>query len=404
MIRLLAIIVFANSAIADWPAFSGALGDGKAEGSGYVLTWSPSENISWKLALRRGNGSPIVSKGRVFITDASADGSERTLRCVDRKSGEELWARSVEAPAKEPTHKTNFYGSTTPVANGETVIVWHSSGGLHAYDFAGKSLWSREFGDFKHMWGYATSPVIDGDRVILLAGPGKSIFVTALDLATGKSLWQTPEPVDGDGDRNTAGHFMGTWSTPRIVDIGDTRAAVCSLPTRVNAYDLSNGTILWSVDGLRGKRGDLAYSSPLIDGSIGMAIGGYQGPGIGFNLKGEQTWRRERNPQNIGSGVIIDGKAYLVHAGPGNIECRDVATGKSLWTTGHSKFWGSVVAAGDRLYATNQRGITVVFAANPEKFELLAENALGEPSNSTPALSDGDIFLRTAKHLYCIAP
>jgi outer membrane protein assembly factor BamB len=403
-IILLALAICA--AAADWPAFRGVHGDGKAEGTGYALKWSQSENIRWKVPLRKGNGSPIVSKGRLFLLDASVDGRERRLLCLDREDGKQLWTRAVTVAEKQPTHKTNYFGSSTPAANGSTVLAWHSSGGLHAYDFSGELLWSRALGDFRHMWGYATSPVIDGERVVLLAGPGKTIFATALDLKTGKTLWQTDEPVDGDGERNAAGHFMGSWTTPRIVDIGEGRAAICSLPTRVNAYDLNNGKILWTVEGLRGKRGDLAYSSPVIEGELGLAIGGYQGPGVGFNLRGERLWRNERNPQNIGSGVIIDGKCYLAHAGPATIECRDVATGTIRWEAqapSGEKFWGSVVAADGRLYVTGQSGLTLVFAANPERFELLSRNDLDEGSNSTPAFSDGQIFLRTFSHLYCIA-
>jgi outer membrane protein assembly factor BamB len=391
---------------ADWPAFHGPRGVSKAEGRGYSESWGPTENIRWQLAVAPGNGSPIVSNGRILFIDASADGRTRSLRCVDRKDGKELWARSVSVDDKEPTHKTNFFGSSTPVANGKTVLAWHSSGGLHAYDFTGEPLWSRQFGNFRHMWGYATSPVINGERVILLAGPGKDIFVTALDLNSGQTLWSTPEPGEGDGERNDAGHYMGTWSTPRITEIGGKAAAVCSMPTRVNAYDLGSGALIWSIDGLRGKRRDLAYSPPMIDGEMGVAIGGYQGPGLGFRLDGNRLWRHERNPQNIGSGVIIDGNCYLAHAGPARIQCVEVESGKTLWkvkSPGGEKFWGSIVAAEGRLYVTGQRGRTIVFAANPQRFELLSQNDLGESSNSTPAFSDGEIFLRTFAHLYCIA-
>jgi outer membrane protein assembly factor BamB len=407
MIRVLMSVMIGSSVMAaDWPAFHGPRGDCKAEGSGYASTWGPNKNVRWKVPVMAGNGSPIVSNGRVFLIDASADGRTRNLRCLDRSEGKELWVQSVQVDAADPTHKTNYFGSSTPASDGKTVLAWHSSGGLHAYDFAGDLRWSREFGDFRHMWGYATSPVIDGERVILLAGPGKSIFVTALELSSGRTLWSTPEPVDGDGERNSAGHYMGTWSTPRIAVVAGKPAAICSMPTRVNAYSLSAGRLLWSVDGLRGNRGDLAYSSPMIEGELGVAIGGYQGPAVGFSLDGKQLWRSARNPQNIGSGVIIDGNCFLAHAGPATLQCLDVASGKTLWQAkapSGEKYWGSITAADGRLYVTGKRGRTLVFAANPLRFEKLAENELGEASNSTPAFSDGDIFLRTVAHLYRIA-
>jgi hypothetical protein len=113
-----------------------------------------------------------------------------------------------------------------------------------------------------------------------------------------------------------------------------------------------------------------------------------------------------RNPQNIGNGIIVDGDCYMAHAGPALIQCLDVASGKMRWQAKApegEKYWGSIVAAEGRLYVTGQRGRTLVFALNPERFELLAVNALKEKSNSTPAFSDGEIFLRTFAHLYCIA-
>jgi hypothetical protein len=103
--------------------------------------------------------------------------------------------------------------------------------------------------------------------------------------------------------------------------------------------------------------------------------------------------------------VAVDGLVYIVNAGPGTAQCIEGHSGKVLWTErlegGES--WGSLVMAAGRLYVTSRRGITSVFRPNREKLEILAANDLGEPSNATPAISDGQIFLRTDKHLYCIA-
>ena len=82
---------------------------------------------------------------------------------------------------------------STPAANGEHVVVWHSSAGLHCYDFAGRPVWSRDLGEFEHMWGYGSSPILYGDKVILNCGPGKRNFVTALSLKTGDTVWEREE-------------------------------------------------------------------------------------------------------------------------------------------------------------------------------------------------------------------
>jgi outer membrane protein assembly factor BamB len=157
---------------------------------------------------------------------------------------------------------------------------------------------------------------------------------------------------------------------------------------------------------------DLVYASPVVSGGIGVAFTGWiNGPTIGFKLGGvgditasRRLWL-EKQPQRIGSGVVVDGRLYIVNAGPGTAQCIECRTGKVLWTErlegGES--WGSAVMGAGRLYVTSRKGVTTVFRPNPEKFELLAMNDLGEPSNATLAISDGQIFLRTDGHLYCIA-
>ncbi|NIP95694.1 MAG: PQQ-binding-like beta-propeller repeat protein, partial [Akkermansiaceae bacterium] len=115
-------------------------------------------------------------------------------------------------------------------------------------------------------------------------------------------------------------------------------------------------------------------------------------------------WRTETNPQSIGSGVHVNGHVFIPDAANGSIRCLDPRTGKETWRqkTAGPSFWGSIVMAAGRLYVTNQEGGTIVFAPNPEKFEKLATNDLGEATNATPAISDGQIFIRTRKALYCI--
>src|SRR5262245_39248453 len=148
-----AILVLAGTATADdWPAWRGPDGNGLSEEKKAPTTWAPDKNVKWKAPLPQwGNGSPIVSKGRVFVTSAEdADGMKRSLLCFDRKDGKPLWKATVEFGKKETTHGTNGYCPTTPAADGERVVVWHGSAGLHCYDFEGKKLWSRELGDFPH--------------------------------------------------------------------------------------------------------------------------------------------------------------------------------------------------------------------------------------------------------------
>jgi outer membrane protein assembly factor BamB len=184
---------------------------------------------------------------------------------------------------------------------------------------------------------------------------------------------------------------------------------------RVNAYDPKTGKKIWWVDGA----GDLAYTDVLVadhpdgEGKVGVAMAGYAGKAIGFKLGGEgdmtqknRLWQsKERPPQRVGSGVIIGRHVYVPNEP--NLACYDLLTGKQLWTErpGRASFWSSITAtsgAEPRLYVTSKQGATYVFKPDPAGLKLLATNELGESSNATPAISDGQIFLRTDKHLWCV--
>ena len=227
-----AIFLAARAQAGDWPQFRGPHGDGVAEGSGFPKTWGAEENIKWKVSLPdRGAGSPIVSGGRVFLSSATDDGRKRSLLCFDRSDGTHLWTRTVEF-GEDTTHGKNPFGSTTPAADGDRVVVWHSSAGLYCYDFSGKELWSRDLGDFRHIWGYGSSPIIHDDRVVLQCGPGERVFLTAIDLVSGKTIWETEEPYGGDKSPDD----VGSWSTPVVAKVDGADQIIHSTATSVLAW------------------------------------------------------------------------------------------------------------------------------------------------------------------------
>ncbi len=397
----------------DWPGFRGPHGNGLADERDVPVKWSAIENVKWKAMLPQPcNGSPIVSNGKVFVACAEdAKGKLRSLYCFDRVTGKQAWVQTVDFGREMPTHETNPFCGTTPAADGKRVIVWHGSAGLHCYDFSGQKIWSRNFGEFKHIWGYGTSPVIHGERVILHTGPGERVSVLALNLATGNTVWEKEEPLEGDGSRRPDGKYMGSWCTPVIATVGGQEQIICAMPNRLVGYDISNGNVLWHCAGLRHKKGDLAYSSPVMAGDICVDTGGYGGPGIGVRLgeSGDITaksrlWRTEKNPQSIGTGVFVEGFVYRPNSGPNTIECIDPRTGKSQWKegTGGGALWGSIVYVAGRGYLTDQGGTTLVFSLGQDKLTVIAKNRLDEKCNATPAVSDGQIFIRTHQHLYCI--
>lgn len=391
----------------DWSGFRGTRGDAVADPPNAPTEWGPETQIRWKAPLDApGNGSPVVSGNRLFVACQKPDGTERGLYCFDKSDGRLLWQKMVPYTAEDPTHRTNPFCSSTPAADGKRVVVWHGSAGVHCYDFEGREIWKRDLGAFKHIWGYGSSPVIHAGKVFLNCGPGERTFVVALDAAIGKTLWQADEPGGASGEAG-ADEWIGSWSTPLVTRVEGRDQVLVSLPYHVKAFDPETGKELWKVAGL----GKLVYTTPVVSEGIAIAMGGYHGPAMGFRLGGSgdvteknRLWLADgKNPQRIGTGVIVGRHMYMANEQQ-LAQCLDIHTGKIEWEERlpQGTIWSSIVQVGDRLYVTNQNGTTIVFRADPKGLHVLAENSLGELCNSTIAVADARIYLRTNENLYCI--
>ncbi len=404
---VIALVVCASANAGDWPAFRGPQGNGVAAGSGYATEWTKEKNVKWRVELSEpGNGSPIVSHDRIFLSSADEDGHQRSLICFERESGKQLWTQSVKF-GEDITHRQNPFGSATPVSDGKHVVVWHGSAGLYCYDFSGKELWSRKLGTFKHIWGYGSSPVIYQDKVILHCGPGERVFLTAIELSTGKTLWEKDEVYQGDKKPND----IGSWSTPVVARVDGADQIIHSTATRVNGYNPKTGEVIWWCEGVSGSRYDAVSSSPLIANGVCVVMADLRGPAFGFKIGGQgditesnRLWLNKRNPSSVGTGIFSGKYVYRPNSNPGTLECLDATTGKKAWAAraASGNYWSSMVLADGNLYATTQKGTTVVFKPNPEKLEEVSRNDLEETCNSTPAFSDSQIFIRTYEALYCI--
>jgi outer membrane protein assembly factor BamB len=185
------------------------------------------------------------------------------------------------------------------------------------------------------------------------------------------------------------------------------------MATRVCGIDVATGEVVWYCEGLRGDRGDLAYRSPMMEGDLCVMIGGFQGPSFGFNMVGtgditdqQRLWVNAKNPQNIGTGLLINGHVYRLGAGPAIIDCLDAMTGAQVWQdrAAGGTYWGSLVYDGSRAMATDQDGTTILFEPMPDGLKQLALNQLEDTCNATPALANGRIYVRTYAKLWCIGP
>lgn len=416
---LLTAVFSVDSMSEDWLGFRGSLGSGESRDRGFPTEWSPTKNVKWRTPLSEtGNGSPIVVGDKIFLQSADAEGLERSLMCFNRSNGKVDWQRSVAFGTKEATHKTNPFSPSTPVSDGQRIYVWHGSAGMFAYTMSGEPVWSRELGTFHHIWGLGASPVIVGELVVQLCGPGERTFVAALKRSSGEIVWQTPMELGGSD--SSKGRYVGSWATPRLIQIGETEQLVVCFHSRVVGLDPKTGRELWSIDGLSNERSDLCYAGPAVAGNNVVIMGGYGGPEFGFEIESDgrvsessRLWRNLKldgnkfHPQRIGSGVTVGNLLYMADANEqGTIECLDMTSGHRLWLeprTSDGPHWGSIVLAEGRLYVPGQKGLTRVLQATSERYQVIAENDLGEQCNATPAFSNGEIFIRTFDALYAIA-
>jgi outer membrane protein assembly factor BamB len=417
---LLPLLLLATGSVLadDWPAWRGPQGIGISTEKELPTKWSKTENVRWRVTLpEAGNSTPIVSRGRVFVTQAV--GERRTLMCFDRDSGMPLWQRGVATKEKEPTHGTNPYCSASPVTDGERIIVSFASDGLYSYDFDGNELWRRtDLGRQIHIWGGGSSPAIHGDSCFLNFGPGETTYLLAINKRTGKSLWQQyeetgygkPSADDVRGGNKENATYIGSWTTPTLMKVEGRDQLLMSWPRRLAAYDPQSGDEIWTCSGLN----PLVYTSPIHDEGLVVAMGGFGGTSIAVRSGGSgdvtdshRIWHQAKTPQRIGSAVIKDSYIYI-HNDPGTAECYDLKSGKRIWQerlsgAGSSGTnWSSVMLAGDNCYTINQGGDCFVFKASP-KFELVSVNSLGEPSNSSIVPSNGELFIRTHEALWCIS-
>ncbi len=392
----------------NWPAWRGPHANGISTEQDVPVTWSATQNVRWKVPLPApGNSTPIIWGDHVMLTQSLDGGKRRALTAFARRDGQKLWQQEVPCAVPETSHKQNPPCSGSPVTDGTAVYAHFASAGVLACDLAGHKLWHRELGPVLHKFGNASSPVLYENLLIIYQGPGEPTFLTALDKRTGKTVWQKPET--GINDPN-----FGSYSTPVVIRVGDQDELIMPLPGDrigdagvLKAYAPATGEELWRCAGL----GNEVYAMPVVSAARDLIVGisGFRGPTMAVRPggRGEVTgthrlWHTSKNPQRIGSGVLHADYLYLSDA-DGFVECLEATTGKQVWKERlGGKLWGSLLLADNKLYVSNLEGCTFVLAARP-KFEVLARNDVGEPTYAAPVISQGELFLRTYQHLYCIS-
>lgn len=397
---------------ADWPQFRGPGGLGASEDRGLPTAWSDENNLVWKTDLPGfGTSSPITYQDRIYLTCYSGYGTsaeqpgemdalERRVVCLDRKQGEIIWQTTAKTLLPEQAYQgfqsLHGYSSSTPATDGERLYVFFGKSGAFAFDLDGKQLWHADVGSKIHGWGSATSPVLYQNLVIINASVESGALV-ALDKETGNEVWRTPGMV-------------AAWNTPLLVDLPGGRVdLVISVKGQLLGFDPATGKERWHSRGID----DYVCPSVIAHDGVIYAIGGRGRPGLAVPAGGEGDvsdkilWTTQAG-SNVSSPVYHDGYLYWVSESKGIAYCINAKTGEAVYEKRMEprpdRIYASPVLADGKIYYVSRNNGVFVVAAKPE-YELLAHNVIKSDDsvfNASPAVSNGQLLLRSDKRLYCI--
>ena len=393
----------------NWPQWRGPALNGISAEKNLPVRWSKTENVAWKLPLPDWSGStPIVWGDRIFLS--VAEGGDLYLWCVDRTRGAALWKQRLGG-GNVRMQKQNM-SSPSPVTDGRTVWAMTGTGILKAFDLAGKELWMRdiqkEYGRFGLQWGYGSSPLLHEDALYVQVLHGMRTndpsYLLRIDKATGKTVWRVERPTQARFESPDA------YTTPALLRYGTATEIVITGGDVVTGHDPATGKELWRANGLNPSN-DGSYrivASPVVYGDIIVAPS-RERPIIALKAGGRGDVTRSHVLWSSGNGPdvptpVTDGTYLYVVNDRGIMWCIDLKTGKDVYSRQRVRsatYSGSLVIADGRIYVTNEDGVTVVVKAGPT-FQVLAENDLDDYTLSSPAISDGQIFIRTSKFLYAI--
>ncbi len=385
---------------ADWPRFRGPNGTGVADGSLPVIdTKAPL----WKAAIvGKGVSSPIVVGKQVFVQSASEDGSKRFLLCLDATTGKVMWTK--ELPGKSARkHNKNSLASGTPASDGERVycVSWDGDTiSLHAYDLAGKPLWTQPLGGFVSQHGPGHSPAVYNGVVYVNVDDDQGAVLKAFDAQTGTSKWVAERK-----------HYRASYSTPFLLERpGKPAELVLGTTTEVTSYDPTTGGVLWSyaIKWPAGKMPLRVVGSPVYAGGLVVCYcgdGGGERYAVGIDpeqASPAKVWDLTNKSTPYVPAMLVKGDLLFWIGDNGIATCAEAKTGKVVWQERVSvkDVTASPVLVGDEILVIAETGRYFVLKAGRE-FEIVRQGDLGQPVSASPAVVDGKLYVRGATHLFC---
>jgi outer membrane protein assembly factor BamB len=398
----------------EWRSWRGPLGNGSVEKGNYPVKFG-AEKYQWRTELPgRGCSTPILLRGTIYLT-SPADGKD-SLLCFDL-DGTEKW-RTVFDVEKAGKHRNGSGSNASPITDGTGIFVFFKSGTLAAVELDGKVRWKtnlvERFGPDTLFWDHGTSPVLTEKHVVMARMHQGESWLAAFDKTTGEMAWKVPRnyttPVECDHG----------YSTPLVIRHQGKESILVWGAEHLTIHDAANGDVTWSCGNFNPDANKLwpAIATPVIVGDMAVIAYGRNDRGIprlyGIRLTGSgdvtatnHVWKRDDLGTFVPTPVAYKGRVILVRD-RGEVACIDPATGKTIWEDAFPKhrtnYYASPLIAGDKLYAPREDGALFVASVAGDKFELLAENDMGESVIGSPVPAANRLLVRGEKHLFCIAP
>ena len=252
----------------------------------------------------------------------------------------------------------------------------------------------------RNEFGEGSTPVLHGDRLVVVWDHQGESFIVALDKRTGKELWRvTRDEID-------------TWATPLVVEHGGRAQVVTGGMKQVRSYDLETGKLLWHSPGTTMN----AIPSPVAADGMVFVTSGFRGSNLkaiklaeangDLTSSGAIAWQLDRDTPYVPSPLLYKGVLYFLKSNSGILTALDAKSGQPLYSVqrldGVDEVYSSPVASRDRVYVTSRGGTTLVIR-HGAKYEVLATNELDDGFDASPALVDNQMYMRGYKFLYCIA-
>jgi len=402
----------------NWPQWRGPLATGSALSGNPPIEWSEQKNIKWKTKLLgEGQSTPAIWEDNIFITTAASSESGNVSRgivratkpvkflviAVDCNTGKIKWQRLAR---EEIPHQTRndmgTWATASPITDGKYIYAFFGSRGLYCYTIDGRLIWEKDFGDMDTGgdMGEGASPALYNDKLIVNWDHYGEDFIVALEAPTGKEIWRKKR------DERIS------WTTPLIVEEKDRVHVITIAEKWIQSYDISNGDVIWKMDGTRYGNITSAVSA---NGVVYIATGLQQGivrairlEGAKGNINGSSSilWAYDKLYPYIPSPLLHKGFLYFLKDRVGFLTCLDAATGKVHYSNkrlkGPRHIFASPVGAQDRIYILGRDGTTLVVNHGPE-LNVLAKNSLDDKFAASPVIIGNEIFLRGSNYLYCIS-